>query len=132
MKRVKSPIPWTIAAAGTGACRGTAAAGGGGTTSVAGAVAATGGSGAAGPCESCPVPLPQHSRPISLQVCRSLALIGHASEEQSGAPKRTAKEAARTTAATGRKGRNQLTQVLYAQRGAAERLMAGRRDAPSG
>jgi hypothetical protein len=106
---VKSPIPWAIAAGATGACLGSAAASGGGTIIAAKVVAATVGNGAAGACDSFPVPLPQHSLPINLQACRSVALIGHASEKQSGAPKRTAKEAAKKTAATGRRRRNQLT-----------------------
>ncbi len=42
-------------------------------------------------------------------ICRSVALIGQPSEKQSGAPTKAAKEAARKTAATGRRRRNQLT-----------------------
>lgn len=113
-------MPWTIAAGDTGGRPGGAAAsGGGGAIVAARAVAATGGSGAAGAWDSCPLPLPQHSLPIALQACRSMALIGHASEKQSGAPKRTAKAAARNTAATGRRGRMRLTREVYAQRGGA-------------
>ncbi len=117
---MKRPIPWTIAAAATGAGLGSVvAASGGGTTIAACVVVAIGGNGAAWACDSRPVSLPQHSLPIRLQACRSVALIGQASERQSGAPDRTAKAAARKTAAAGRRRRQLCTQEVYAQRASA-------------